>query len=186
MGDEGVDVRSFEAVAFQQLQAGFGLFAHGELEDLLAVLMNVVHFLVDGFMRGGIEAASAGHLQEASAGAVDFVDEIDQSYGIVFGGFEDYGARSVAEDHAGCTVGVIDDRRHYVGADDQDSLMSAGRDELRSRLDGVDEGGTGGGDIESPNAVRAQLVLNQAGGRGEKHVGRDRAYDDGVDVVGSE
>ena len=49
MRDEGVNVGTFEAIAFQQLQAGFGLLSHGELEDLLAVLMNVVHLFIDGF-----------------------------------------------------------------------------------------------------------------------------------------
>jgi len=28
--DEGVNIRTFKAIAFEELQAGFGLLAHGE------------------------------------------------------------------------------------------------------------------------------------------------------------
>ena len=64
--------------------------------------------------------------------------------------------------------------------------MSTSRDELRSCLHGVNESGAGSGEIESPNPLCAELVLNQAGGRGEKHVGRDRADYDGVQVAWSQ
>jgi len=105
---------------------------------------------------------------------------------IVFGGLEDYGTGTVAKDHAGGAIGVVDDRGHHIRANYEDFLMSASRDELRSRLHGVNKGGTGGGDIESPDPGGAEFVLHQAGGRGEKHVWSDGADDDGIDVAGRE
>src|ERR1019366_10331011 len=101
------NIRSFEAVAFEQLQTGFGLLAHGKLEDLLAVLVNVVHLLIDSFTRGRIEAATAGHIEKTAAGAVDLVDEVDQANRIIFGRLENNGTRAVAKDDAGGAVGVI-------------------------------------------------------------------------------
>src|SRR5215468_3278725 len=41
--DEGVDVAAFQAVAFQNFLTEFGLLAHGEFEDGLAVLVDVMH-----------------------------------------------------------------------------------------------------------------------------------------------
>ncbi len=114
------------------------------------------------------------------------MDEVDQSNRIVFGGLENHRACAVAKNHASGAVGVVDDRGHHVRADHQDALVSARGDELRPRLHGVDESGTGAGEIESPHAVGAKLVLNQAGGRWKEHVGRDRADDDGINVAGSQ
>ena len=48
----------------------------------------------------------------------------------------------------------------------------------------VDKGRAGGREIESPDSFCAQLVLHQAGGRGEKHVRRDRRDDDRVQIGG--
>ncbi len=64
--------------------------------------------------------------------------------------------------------------------------MGAGGDELRSRLHCINESGAGGGEIESPNALGAELVLNQASSGGEEHVRRNRADNDGIDIAGSE
>src|SRR5205807_5159449 len=113
-------------------------------------------------------------------------DKVNQAFGIVFGRLENYGARPVAEDHAGGTVGVIDDRGHHIRSDHQDSLVCASGDELRSCLHGVDESGAGSGEIESPDARGAEFVLDKAGSRGEQHVGRDCADDDRVHIAGSQ
>ena len=56
--------------------------------------------------------------------------------------------------------------------------MGSGRNKLRAGLQGVDKSGAGRGEIESPGALRAQLVLYQARGRRKEHVGRHRGDDD--------
>ena len=98
-------------------------------------------------------------------------------------GFKDHSPGAVAKNNAGGAIGVVDDRRHNVGANHENSFMRARGDELRAGLHGIDKCGAGGGEVESPNPGRAQLVLHQAGGGGKKHIGRDGADDDGVDVV---
>ena len=50
----------------------------------------------------------------------------------------------------------------------------------------VNEAGTGGLDVEGRGAVRADLLLHQAGGRGERHVRRDGGDDDEVDLFGGD
>src|SRR5271156_978723 len=60
--------------------------------------------------------------------------------------------------------------------------MRSGCHELRSSLQGVNKRRTCGRDIESPDIVCAELVLDETCGRGEKHVGRDRPYNDRVEV----
>ena len=57
-------------------------------------------------------------------------------------------------------------------------------DQLRAHLKGINETGAGGGEVESPGALRAELVLHQAGGGGEEHVRRDGGDDDGLDFAG--
>ena len=133
MGNEGIDVAAFQAVASEDFFAKLGLLADGELEHRLAVLMNVVHPLLDRFLGGGMKASAARHVERATARAIHLVDEIDQAFGIIFRGLQDDGAGSIAEDHAGGAVGVVDDRRHHVGSDHHDFLVHAGGNELRSR-----------------------------------------------------
>src|SRR6266576_2899537 len=116
--------------------------------------MNIVHLLVDRFARGGVQASPTGHVERAGTGAVDFVEVVDQTNPVIVGGLENYGAGTVAKDHAGGSVGVVDDRRHHVRADDHDLLMHAGRNVLCASLQSEEESGTGGGEIESPGAFR--------------------------------
>ena len=59
----------------------------------LAVLVDVMHPLVDRFMARWVAAAASGHI----------VGEIDQII-VVSGGFKENCTRAVAEDHAGSAV----------------------------------------------------------------------------------
>ena len=103
-------------------------------------------------------------------------------YRIIFRRFENNRAGTVAENHAGRAIGVVDDRRHHVGADHQDFLVRSGRNELRARLQRVHERRTSRRKDRNPNVLRAQFVLHQAGGGGEKHVGCDGGHDDGIQI----
>src|SRR5450432_3836562 len=102
----------------------------------------------------------------------------------VFGRFQDDGARTVAEQNAGGAVGVVEDGSHHIRADHQNFLVRAGGYELRSGLQGEDKSRAGGREIEAPTALCSQLVLHQAGGGREEHVGRDCGHHDGLDFAG--
>ena len=100
------------------------------------------------------------------------------------GGFQQHGARAVAEQHAGGAVRVVDNAAHGVGADHQNFLVGARRHQVRAGDQAVDETGAGGDQVETPGAFRAQRMLHQAGGGGKHHVGRHGADDDGVQFGG--
>ena len=93
--------------------------AHREFEDGLAVLLDVVEALVDGLVRGGHAAAAGGHAQRRAAAAVDLVREADDSRLSRLRHREHHGAGAVAEEDARRAIGVVDDARHDVGADDE-------------------------------------------------------------------
>ena len=81
-----------------------------------------------------------------------------------------HSATAITENHACCTVGIVDDRRHHIRAYYHHSFLCTGLDKLRSHLQRIQERGTCGGNIKYPNSRRSDLVLNQAG-RGRKQVG---------------
>src|SRR5271169_3406457 len=54
--------------------------------------------------------------------------------------------------------------------------------ELRSSLQRVNKGRTGTRKIESPDILRAEFVLDETSGRGEKHVGRNRPHNNRVEI----
>src|SRR2546426_165754 len=83
----------------QQRLAGFRLAAYGKLEDLLAILVYVMHSLVYRFASRRVQAAAARHVEEAASGAIHFVDEVNQADRIVFCSFQDHRARTITKDH---------------------------------------------------------------------------------------
>ena len=184
MSDEASEIVAGDAVALEQGLGGLDHFAHGKFVHGLAVLMDVVHLLVDGVVRGRMEAATGRHHERTAAGAIDFVMEIDHAQFALRSGLDEDCAGAVAEEDAGGAVGVVDDGRHGVGADDEDFFVLARLDELATHLQGVDEAGAGGGDVESPGAFGAEAILHETGGGGEEHVGGDGADDDDFDIGG--
>src|SRR6266566_5157265 len=134
MGNEGIDVGALEPVALEQFLAQFRLLADGKLKDLLAILVDVVHSFCDRLLARRVQAAAAGHKEILAAGAIDLVNEVDQTDGVVFGRFKNCRARTVSKDHTSGAVSVVDDRRHYVGADYQHTFLGAAGNQLRSYL----------------------------------------------------
>ena len=52
---------------------------NGKLKDVLAVLMDIMHFLFNGFRIGGMKAAPAGHVKESPAAPVATQDVVNNS-----------------------------------------------------------------------------------------------------------
>ena len=179
--DETSEIGASDSVAFEDPFGGLGHFAHGIFVDGLPVLVDVVHFFSDCFGGGRIEASTGGHIEGTGAGTINFVHVVNHADFVLGCGLDEDTARSVAEEDAGGAVGVVNDGGHGVGANDEDFGVRAGFDELGSHLQGVDEAGTGGGEVESPGAFCAELVLDETGGGGEHHIGRNGGDDDGLD-----
>ena len=130
-----------------------------------------------------MQRAAAGHVQVAAAGTIHVMDEIEDAFGIGGRGLEEDRARAITEEDAGGAIGVIENGGHHVTADDQNFFVRAAGNELRADGEGVQEAGTGGGKIESPGIFRAEMILDEAGGGGEKHVRSYGGDDDHADVV---
>ncbi len=158
--------------------------AHGVLINCLAVLVDVVHPGRNGLGGRRVQAAAARHIQRRRTGTVYLMVKVDQADLAFFRGFDQDRAGPIAKDDAGCTVGVIDDRRHGVSADDQDLGVNSRLDQLGPHLQGIKKTRAGCGKVEAPGALGAELVLNQAGGRGEEHVRRDSGDDDDLYLAG--
>ena len=160
--------------------------SHRKLEDRRAVLMNEVLSLVDRLVAGWMQAATSRHTQRGPTAPVDFVSKIDNPEPFVGSWRHDRSAGPIAEQDAGSTILVVDDRGHHVGSDHQGVLMRPGRHHLRGRGQGIGEPRAGRTQIESPGVRCPDLGLNEAGGAGEEHVGSRRRHDDEPDVVGGQ
>ena len=144
-----------------------------------------MHFLVHGLVGGGIQAAAAGHVKSTAAGAVNFMDEINDAGRIIIAGFQQHCTGAVAKNYASGAVGIVNDGRHDIGTDDQHRLMRAGRNELGAGLKCVNKSRAGRRQIKSPSPFCAEFVLHDAGSRGEKHVRGHGGDNDRADLVGS-
>ena len=183
MRDDQSQILAGEAVAFEDFDGELAHATHGVFEDLRAFLMDEVHAVVYGLLRSGMQGAAAGHIEIAAAGTVHVMNKIQDPFGVRGRGLDEYSAGAIAEENARGAVGVIENGSHYVTADDQCFLVGAAGDELRADGEGVEEAGAGGGKIKAPGIFRADAILDEAGGGGEKHVWSDGGDDDEADVV---
>ncbi len=179
---EQIDVGRGQAVAIEQPARDLLGLAHRELEHRLPVLLDVVQTLIDRLVRRRLQAAARGHAERGAAAAVDLVLEVQNLRAARLGRRHHHRAGAVAEDDAGRAILVVDDARHHVRADHQHVLVRAARHELARRRQRIGERGTGRAQVETPGVVRADLVLDQAGGAREHHVRRHRPADDHADV----
>src|SRR5262249_25577438 len=143
MRNKSSDVTSLQPIALQKFLAEFRLLTNGKLENRLAILMDVMHFLLDRLVRGRVQASSPRHVEETAAGTVNFMQEIDQTDRVVVSRFEEYAAAAISENDAGSSIGVVNDRRHPIGPNDQHFPMCPGSDELRAGLESVKKCRTG-------------------------------------------
>ena len=157
-----------------------------ELEDRVTVLLHVVHPVVDRLVRGRHAAAAGGHAQGRAAAAIDLVREPDDRRLPFRRRRQHHGPGAVAEQHARRPVGIVDDARHHVGADDQRVVVRAARHHLHADGQRIGEARARGAEIEAPCLGRADLVLQHARRAREDGVRRRRADDDEADVRGGD
>jgi hypothetical protein len=91
-------------------------------------------------------------------------------------------ARSVAEEHAGGAIAVVDDRRHFLGPHDQRVAVPPGSHEPVCDRQSVQPSSAGSADVERGRPVRSDARLSLAGRRREEMVGRGRREHDHVHV----
>jgi hypothetical protein len=107
--------------------------------------------------------------------------------GFGFVGFaEHHGSSTVAEEHAGVAVLPVDEAAELFRTDDEGGGAVAGVDEMAGDLQGIQEAGAGGGNVETDRIQGTELLLHKAGRGGEEHVRRDGGDDDELDLLRSD
>ena len=130
--------------------------------------------------RSRIARTARLHVELHLARTVGTQDRVDHA--VTLGvGLQQHGCRRVAEERAGRTVGVIDDRRHLVGAYDDDPLARAGLDELGARRQREQESAARGRHVECEGILAAGLVGDQIARRREEHIGGHGGADHHID-----
>ena len=105
-------------------------------------------------------AAAGGHAERRTAAAVDLMREIDDARLVLAGGHEHHRAGAVAEQHARGAIGVVDDARHHVGADDQRVVGRPGRHDLHGGGQRIREARAGRAEVEAPRLRRADFCCS--------------------------
>ena len=136
--------------------------------------------------RGG-RGASSDTMQELSVIAVGAEEVTEQADVLLWGGLEQDGTSAVAEEYAGRPVRPVHDAGKFLGADDEGAAIGARTHHVLGDLEGIDEAGAGGGDVEAGDVTaEAELGLKEAGRGREGNVRRHGGDDEQVDVGGGE
>ena len=94
-------------MSLEEARGHFVRAAHGVLEHLAAVLMDVMQLFVDRLMARRLLAPAAGQVQVLGSAPLDAVLKAEEPLLPFPRGLEQDGARAVAEDDAGGAVLVI-------------------------------------------------------------------------------
>ena len=183
--DEPGDFRRGHAALREHPFAGLGHHADGVAEDFLAVHAEVMAALAKGVGGGGSGGAAGRAMQEFGVVAVGAEQVAEQADVLFRGGLEEGRAGAVTEEDAGGAVGPIHDAGEFLGSDDEGATVGAGAHHVLGDLEGVDEAGAGGGDVEAGDVTaQAELGLQEARRGREGDVRRHRRDDEEVDVGG--
>ena len=138
----------------------------------------------DGALARRHGGAARGHAEHRGVGAVR-AEHVAENPGIFLAACgKHYGARTVAEQHAGGAVFPVEHRAHLFGADHQRIFVAAGGHHAGRRLHAVDESGTRGPEVEARYIVAdSEFGLQNTRGGGKKHVGADGRHNDEIYVM---
>src|ERR1044071_8155451 len=183
MRDEELNVFGLVARLAQNLRRNVGHRAHGYLEKLVALHLEVVHPRSERVGRRRYARAAARRVELFGEAPVGVYARREYA-ALAFGRAEHGRARAVAEEHAGRAVAVVNVARENLRAYDERVTRLARANHRVGHRQAVEEAGARGDEVERRGAVRAQLGLNQTARRGEYLVGRDGRADDEADVRG--
>ena len=183
VGNQETDVVALEVVTLHHLHRDVGHLRNGGLEYGVTVPHDRMPVVLHRLDRSREARTARLHVELHLARAVGAQDRIHDSETFSIG-FQQHGGGGVAEERTGRTVGIVDDRRHLVGAHDDDLLARAGLDELRTGGQGEQEAAASCRNVEREGVLAARLVGDQVTRRGEEHVGGHRGADHHVDLHG--
>ena len=184
MRDDVRHVVRLVAVAVERLARAGLEDADRRLVDFAAVHLHVLLALFVHLGREGLGAAAAGDVEDVRLRPVGVQMCGKESVSLARLGHQDHRAGGVAEEDAGVAVAPVHDPGQQFGPDDQDRPGAAALDEAVGDGQRVERPGAGRADVEAGGFGRADLGLDEHGRRRERHVGRDRAADDHVEVFG--
>ena len=181
MRHQPIDHVGTQIVARHDLGRDLGHARDGVLVDRRTFLMHVVQTLVDRFGAGRHAAAAGLLVQMDPAGAIGLDHRVHDAVAAVVG-LKQHAARAVTEQDAGRAIGVIDDRRHLVGADHDHLARGAIGDELRGNAQRIEKARAGRLHIERTDVADANHVADQIGGRRKLHIRRGGGADQQIDL----
>src|SRR5215212_4140081 len=146
--DDVLDIVEGDCVTSEELLHHLGQDADGELEDLAAVLVELV--IVAG-------VACAAQRSHPAVGSEDVVYEA----GGVFAAVEEYGAGAVAEEDSGRAILLVDDGAHGVGAYKEHPVRPLAHHHRVGYGYRVGEAGAGGGEVHRADARGPDRLADQ-------------------------
>ena len=184
MRDDPVDVVVGEVVAAHHLQHVVAHVGHGIAEHGASLLIEVVQTVVHREVAGRTDASTGLHVKEGKTLAVGAQERVLIAYALLLGSLQQHGSGSIAEEHAGLAVGVVDERRHLVSTDDDDLLVAAALNHRRSNVERVEESAASSLKVEGEGVFQPELAQHDAGRGGELVVWGCSGYNQGIDGVG--
>ena len=168
-------------------QRTFRSFAHdldSEFENLLAVHMNGVIILRNGFFASRV-AAAACRLQQILA-AIAVSTHVDAQHAIAILNLTDYSSASaVTEEHAGIAVSPVHDAGQGFCTDNQDFVIKAALNHLACYCQAVNKTAAAGSQVESSCIFCTKASLYQARCRRENVIAGSSTHDNQVQLLRS-
>ena len=89
-------------------------------------------------------------MKERQAFTVSAQIRVLHAHTLFLGSFNEHSASAVAKEHAGSAVLVIDERRHFIGTDNNNFLVSAALYHRRSNVEAIEKSAASSLKVEEP------------------------------------
>ena len=160
MGYHPIHIVGSKFVALQYLCHIVTHIGHGIAEHCTTLLIEVVQTMIDGEMGCGADRTASLHVKERQADAIGTQIRILHAHILLFRCFHKHCTGSVAEEHAGGAILIVDERRHLVGTDDDNLLVASALNHRSGHIKRIKESAACCLKVESKGILQTKLAKN--------------------------
>ena len=111
-------------------------------------------------MRSGTNRASGFHVKERQSEPVGTEESVLHTYVLLLRRLNEYGTRTVSEEHTGGAVAIVDERRHLVRSDNNHFPVASALNHRCRLVESVKESAARSLEVERECVLQSKLTQN--------------------------
>jgi hypothetical protein len=163
---------------------GFGYSGHLDysvFEDLASLLIDIVEAVSHGSEGGGEDTAAGFHVKESASTPVSLMEVIHNTH-LFVSRFQEHGSCPIAENNAGGPIRVVYDGRHFIAANHEGFLDSAGDNTVSGHTERIQEAAARRFYIKAPSPMGPNRMRHNISCSRKGMLRRNRSHNNQVNL----